>query len=64
MLQQIYTRTQNLHNVAYLSDLKLQTMQYYLLVIYLLKLSVYCGGYDGIYAHVNNGGQELAYAGM
>ena len=63
MLQQIYTRTQTLHNVVYFSDLNLQTMQYSPLHIYLLKLIVYWGSYHGIYAHVNKGSQKLAHAG-
>ena len=63
MLQQLYTRTQTLHNVAYFRDLNLQTMQQSLLLIYRLKLIVYHGHYHGIYAHLNNGGQKLAHAG-
>ena len=62
-LQRVKTCTQALYNVAYFSNLNLQTMQYSLLLIYLLKLIVYCGGYHRIYAHVNKGGQELAHAG-
>ena len=63
VLQRLYTRTQTLHNIAYFSDLNLQTMQQNLLLIYLLKLIVYHGCYHGIYAHVNKGGHKLAHAG-
>ena len=61
VLQQVDTGTQPLHNVAYLSDLYLQTMQYSLLLIYLLKLAIHCGCYHGVYAHFNKGGQKLAH---
>ena len=61
VLQRVDTGTQPLHNVTYLSDLNLQTMQYSLLLIYLLKLAIYCSRYHGIYAHFNKGGQKLAH---
>ena len=61
VLQRVDTGTQPLHNIAYLSDLKLQTMQYSLLLIYLLKLAIHCGCYHGVYAHFNKGGQKLTH---
>ena len=36
-------------------------MQYRLLLIYLLKLAIYCGSYHGVYAHFNKGGQKLTH---
>ena len=64
VLQGLYTHTQTLHNVAYFSNLKLQTMQQNLLLSYLLKLIVYHSRYHGIYANLNKGGQQLAHAGV
>ena len=61
VLQRVDTGTQPLYNVAYLSDLHLQTMQNCLLLIYLLKLAIYCGSYHGIHAHFNKGGQKLTH---
>ena len=43
VLQRVDTGTQTLDNIAYFSDLHLQTMQYSLLLIYLLKLAIHCG---------------------
>ena len=61
VLQRLYTRTQTLHNIAYFSNLQLQTMQHSLLLIYLLKLAIHCGCNHGVYAHFNKGGQKLAH---
>ena len=61
VLQRVNTCTQPLHNVAYLSDLNLQTMQQRLLLIYLLKLVIYRGCYHGVYAHFNKVGQKLTH---
>ena len=59
VLQRVNTCTQALHNVAYLSDLNLYTMQQSLLLIYLLKLVIYRGCHHRVYAHFNKGGQKL-----
>ena len=61
VLQRVDTGTQPLYNVAYFSDLHLQTMQNCLLLIYLLKLAIYCGSYHGVHAHFNKGGQKLTH---
>ena len=61
MLQRLCTGTQALHNVAYFSDLNLQTMQQSLLLIYLLKLVIYRSCHHGIYAHFDKGGQKLTH---
>ena len=63
VLQRVDTGTQPLHNVAYLSNLYLKTMQYSLLLIYLLKLAIHCGRYHGVYAHFNKSGQKLTHTG-
>ena len=57
----VHTGTQPLHYIAYFSDLHLQTMQYSLLLIYLLKLAIHGGCNHGVYAHLNKGGQKLAH---
>ena len=61
VLQRVDTGTQPLHNIAYLSDLHLQTMQNSLLLIYLLKLAIYRIRYHGCYAHFDKGGQKLTH---
>ena len=61
VLQRVDAATQPLHYVTYFSNLHLQTMQYSLLLIYLLKLAIHCGCYHGVYAHFNKGGQKLAH---
>ena len=61
VLQRVDTGTQLLHYVAYFSDLHLQTMQYSLLLIYLLKLAIHGGCNHGVYAHLNKAGQKLAH---
>ena len=62
VLQRVDTGTQSLHNVVYFSNLHLQTMQYSLLLIYLLKLAIHRGCYHGVYAHFNKGGQKLTHS--
>ena len=61
VLQRVNTCTQLLHYVTYFSDLHLQTMQYSLLLIYLLKLAIHSGCNHGVDAHLNKGGQKLAH---
>ena len=61
VLQRVNTGSQPLHNVAYFSDLHLQTMQNSLLLIYLLKLAIHRGCNHGVYAHFNKGGQKLTH---
>ena len=50
VLQRVDTGTPPLHYVTYFSDLYLQTMQYSLLLIYILKLAIHCGCYHGVKA--------------